>query len=258
MLLLCWSGRTISLPDISDRNSSPGCLCFYYLPLPHLWVLGYGFWLQRAISRCTLYYPLLNPNYGFLPTPVIYPERRGATVPGVSLLGLNPMTGVVEGFLLGAFGNLVHLEAHPHSVHGCCPPAVFQGWIYFKLMEKTFADRVLRMDGRRATPDRRRESGRQMSYKFQRLEVYHLALDYVDKVYGIVQKFTCLRAIQFTEPVRTSSNFYCTEHCRRVNGTEQRRTEPFSWAGTEILSGDSSLLGYHKKHAIELVAHMPQ
>jgi lipopolysaccharide transport system permease protein len=105
--------------------------------------LGAGLWLsalnvQYRDVRYTI--PFLTQIWLFA-TPVIYPS--GAVHgPWRILLGLNPMTGVVEGFrwaLLGigaAPGGMIYMSM------GVAFLLIFTGMIYFNRMEKTFADIV--------------------------------------------------------------------------------------------------------------------
>jgi lipopolysaccharide transport system permease protein len=105
--------------------------------------LGVGLWLsalnvQYRDVRYTI--PFLTQLWLFA-TPVIYPSSA-VHGPWRILLGLNPMTGVVEGFrwaLLGigeAPGGMIYTSM------GVALLLVFTGMIYFKRMEKTFADVV--------------------------------------------------------------------------------------------------------------------
>lgn len=105
--------------------------------------LGVGLWLsalnvQYRDVRYTI--PFLTQLWLFA-TPVIYPSSA-VHGPWRIVLGLNPMTGVVEGFrwaLLGigeAPGGMIYTSM------GIALLLVFTGVIYFKRMEKTFADIV--------------------------------------------------------------------------------------------------------------------
>jgi lipopolysaccharide transport system permease protein len=108
--------------------------------------LGVGFWLsalnvQYRDVRYTV--PFLTQIWLFI-TPVVYPSRL-ITDPFLKVIyGLNPMTGVVEGFRWALFG----------EVGGDAPNAMllvsvlvtlilfFTGMLYFRRMEKSFADVV--------------------------------------------------------------------------------------------------------------------
>jgi len=105
--------------------------------------LGVGLWLsalnvQYRDVRYTI--PFLTQLWLFA-TPVIYPSSA-VHGPWRILLGLNPMTGVVEGFrwaLLGigeAPGGMIYTSM------GVALLLVLTGVIYFNRMEKTFADVV--------------------------------------------------------------------------------------------------------------------
>ena len=105
--------------------------------------LGIGLWLsalnvQYRDVRYTI--PFLTQLWLFA-TPVIYPSSL-VHGPWRIILGLNPMTGVVEGFrwsllgIGGAPGGIIWMSA------GISFLVVVTGMIYFSRMEKTFADVV--------------------------------------------------------------------------------------------------------------------
>jgi lipopolysaccharide transport system permease protein len=105
--------------------------------------LGVGLWLsamnvQYRDVRYTI--PFLTQLWLFA-TPVIYPSGL-LHGPWRIILGLNPMTGVVEGFrwaLLGigdAPGGMIWVSV------GVVLMLIVTGAIYFRRMEKTFADVV--------------------------------------------------------------------------------------------------------------------
>jgi len=105
--------------------------------------LGAGLWLsalnvQYRDVRYTV--PFLTQLWLFA-TPVIYPS---STVHGPwrIILGLNPMTGVVEGFRWALLGIGEAPGAMIYTSMGVSLLLVFTGLIYFNRMEKTFADVV--------------------------------------------------------------------------------------------------------------------
>lgn len=105
--------------------------------------LGAGLWLsalnvQYRDVRYTV--PFLTQLWLFA-TPVIYPS---STVHGPwrIVLGLNPMTGVVEGFRWALLGIGEAPGAMIYTSMGVSLLLVFTGLIYFNRMEKTFADVV--------------------------------------------------------------------------------------------------------------------
>ena len=105
--------------------------------------LGAGLWLsalnvQYRDVRYTV--PFLTQIWLFA-TPVIYPS---STVHGPwrIILGLNPMTGVVEGFRWALLGIGEAPGAMIYTSMGVSLLLVFTGLIYFNRMEKTFADVV--------------------------------------------------------------------------------------------------------------------
>jgi lipopolysaccharide transport system permease protein len=105
--------------------------------------LGIGLWLsalnvQYRDVRYTI--PFLTQLWLFA-TPVIYPSS-GVHGPWRILLGLNPMTGVVEGFRWALLGIGAAPGGMIYTSMGVSLLLVFTGMIYFKRMEKTFADVV--------------------------------------------------------------------------------------------------------------------
>jgi len=105
--------------------------------------LGVGLWLsalnvQYRDVRYTI--PFLTQLWLFA-TPVIYPS--GAVHgPWRIILGLNPMTGVVEGFRWALLGIGAAPGAMIFTSMGIALLLVLTGLIYFSRMEKTFADIV--------------------------------------------------------------------------------------------------------------------
>jgi lipopolysaccharide transport system permease protein len=108
--------------------------------------LGVSFWLsalnvQYRDVRYTL--PFLTQIWLFI-TPVVYPSRLITDPLLKTLYGLNPMAGVIEGFRWALFGE-VGGDA-PNLMLGVSVMVsivVFiSGMIYFRRMEKTFADVV--------------------------------------------------------------------------------------------------------------------
>jgi lipopolysaccharide transport system permease protein len=132
-------------------------LMFYYGVFPTIAILTLPFFLLLAIAtafavgvwlsalnveyrdvRYTL--PFLTQFWMFA-TPIAYPS---SLVPETwrAVYGLNPMAGVVEGFrwaLLGTTGNTGSLLIVSCLVVGVL---LFSGLVYFRRMEKTFADVV--------------------------------------------------------------------------------------------------------------------
>ncbi len=105
--------------------------------------LGIGFWLSalNAIYRDVRYtLPFLTQLWLFA-TPVVYPASM---VPDKwrFLYGLNPMTGVVEGFRWALLGNSGGLDPML-AVSAIAVLVTFIGGLYyFRRMEKTLADVV--------------------------------------------------------------------------------------------------------------------
>lgn len=112
-----------------------------FLLLAFLTALGMGLWLSalNVEYRDVRYVVPFLTQLWMYATPVIYPSSL-LHGPWKILLGLNPMTGVVEGFrwaLLGT-GNL------PGGMFGIAVAAAVvllgTGILYFRHMERTFAD----------------------------------------------------------------------------------------------------------------------
>jgi len=112
-----------------------------FLLLAFLTALGMGLWLSalNVEYRDVRYIVPFLTQLWMYATPVIYPSSL-LHGPWKILLGLNPMTGVVEGFrwaLLGTGGL-------PGSMFGIAVVAAVvllgTGILYFRRMERTFAD----------------------------------------------------------------------------------------------------------------------
>ena len=105
--------------------------------------LGVGLWLsalnvQYRDVRYTI--PFLSQLWLFA-TPVIYPSGAVHS-PWRIILGLNPMTGVVEGFRWALLGIGAAPGGMIYTSMGVALLLVLTGVIYFNRMEKTFADIV--------------------------------------------------------------------------------------------------------------------
>ncbi|HVP81202.1 MAG TPA: ABC transporter permease [Thermodesulfobacteriota bacterium] len=106
--------------------------------------LGVGLWLsalnvQYRDVRYTI--PFLTQLWLFA-TPVIYPSGAVVHGPWRIILGLNPMTGVVEGFRWALLGIGTAPGTMIYTSMGVSLLLVFTGLMYFNRMEKTFADIV--------------------------------------------------------------------------------------------------------------------
>jgi lipopolysaccharide transport system permease protein len=126
---------------------APSPWAVLWLPLLALWIalvaLGVGVWFAalNVQFRDVFYVVPFVIQIWFFCTPVVYPASL-APENWRWLTGLNPMTGVVEGFragLLGvaaAFGPALALSA-------CMTLAILLGGlVYFRRVERTFADVV--------------------------------------------------------------------------------------------------------------------
>ncbi len=118
--------------------------------LPIFWLLafatslGVGLWfsalnVQYRDVRYTI--PFLTQLWLFA-TPVIYPSSSVVHGPWRIILGLNPMTGVVEGFRWALLGIGAAPGAMIYTSMGVALLLIFTGMIYFNRVEKTFADIV--------------------------------------------------------------------------------------------------------------------
>jgi lipopolysaccharide transport system permease protein len=116
-----------------------------FLMLSMLTALGFGTWLSALNVRyrdINYLIPFLIQVWMYL-TPVIY----GSTIipePFRPLLGLNPMTGVVEGFRWALLGNRL-ADARPPGVLfavsiGVTLLVLVSGILFFQRTEDTFAD----------------------------------------------------------------------------------------------------------------------
>ncbi len=118
---------------------------FWVLPifilLALLTALGVGMWLaalnvQFRDVRYTL--PFLTQIW-LLATPVMYPSSI-APEPWRSLLALNPMSGVVDGFRWSLLGAGRAPDAFLAISLVTCVALLVSGIFYFRRMERTFAD----------------------------------------------------------------------------------------------------------------------
>lgn len=153
-LLIPISSVLVGLMDFSIAFGALFGLLLYYQTAPGLEILclplllllslvtalGTGLWLSalHVKYRDTRYIvPFLIQAWMFA-TPVVYPSSLLAD-PWQTLYGLNPMVGVVEGFrwvLLGTRPPGLMMLA---SVGVACT-LLLSGIIYFRRMERTFAD----------------------------------------------------------------------------------------------------------------------
>ena len=121
----------------------PGILLVpVFLALAIVTALGVGIWLAALTARYRDFrylVPFLE-RFWFFASPVAYPSNE-ITQPWRTLYGLNPMTGVVEGFRWGV------LRERPPSAMILLSVIVallvlLSGILYFRRVEKTFADLI--------------------------------------------------------------------------------------------------------------------
>ncbi len=104
--------------------------------------LGVGIWLAALTARYRDFRYVLPflVQFWFFASPVAYPSNE-ITQPWRTLYGLNPMTGVIEGFRWGV------LRQQPPSAMMLLSVGVslfflVSGLFYFRRVEKTFADLI--------------------------------------------------------------------------------------------------------------------
>jgi lipopolysaccharide transport system permease protein len=160
-----------------------------FLLLAVMTALGVGLWLSalNVKYRDVRYTINFLIQFWLFATPVAYPS---SIVPQKwrALYGLNPMAGVVEGFRWALLGKQEAPGAMLWVSVAVVILILIGGLYYFRRMEQQFADVVLPKFKRPKNDDRRPTDGTKVSYKFQNLEIYKLALQYVDLLYVIVEK----------------------------------------------------------------------
>lgn len=114
-----------------------------FLLLALITSLGFGLWLSAMnVNYRDVRYavPFLAQFWLFL-TPIAYPSSIVPS-PWNTIYGINPMVGVVEGFRWALLGTeLSHAPMIGVSAVAACTVLV-TGALYFRRMEKTFADVV--------------------------------------------------------------------------------------------------------------------
>jgi lipopolysaccharide transport system permease protein len=112
-----------------------------FIAIAFLTVIALGLWLSALNTkyRDVRYAVPFMIQLGLFATPVAYPASLVGSGWGQTLLGLNPMAGVVEGFrwvLFGASppGGLMAVSMAVMTV------ILVGGIFYFRTMERTFAD----------------------------------------------------------------------------------------------------------------------
>jgi lipopolysaccharide transport system permease protein len=124
----------------------PSMRVFWLAPLlllAFVTALGVGLWLSALNVRyrdVRYVVPFLAQLWLFA-TPIVYPSSLLAQ-PWRTLYGINPMAGVVEGFRWALLGT----DTAPGPILAASAAAAFallvSGALYFRRMEKTFADLV--------------------------------------------------------------------------------------------------------------------
>jgi len=114
---------------------------FIFLAL--LCALAVGLWLSALNVRYRDVRYILGflVQFWFFVTPVIYPSNIITTGWKRALLGVNPMSGVVEGFRWSMYGHPI--PSLMTAISSTTIVAVLiGGMFYFRRLEKTFADIV--------------------------------------------------------------------------------------------------------------------
>jgi lipopolysaccharide transport system permease protein len=114
-----------------------------FISLSLLAALGAGLWLSalNVEYRDVRYVMTFLIQFWFFATPIIYPASMITTPWKRVLLGLNPMSGVIEGFRWCIVGRPT--PGLPTVVSGSSILILLiSGLLYFRRTEKTFADRV--------------------------------------------------------------------------------------------------------------------
>jgi len=105
--------------------------------------LGVGLWLSalNVEYRDVKYVVPFLTQFWMFATPIAYPSSL-LHQPWRTLYGLNPMTGVVEGFRWGLLGTQTHPGSMLIASSATALLMLVSGALYFRRMERTFADVV--------------------------------------------------------------------------------------------------------------------
>jgi lipopolysaccharide transport system permease protein len=115
----------------------------FFLLLTLVTSLGVGLWLSalNVEYRDVKYVVPFLTQFWMYATPIAYPSSL-LHQPWRTLFGLNPMTGVVEGFRWGLLGTQTHPGPILIMSTGVALLMLVSGAFYFRRMERTFADLV--------------------------------------------------------------------------------------------------------------------
>lgn len=115
----------------------------FFLLLAFVTSVGAGLWLSalNVEYRDVRYMVPFVTQFWLFATPIAYPSSL-LTEPWRTLYGLNPMVGVVEGFRWALLGTHVFPESTIFISSLVALILVVTGAVYFRKMEKTFADVV--------------------------------------------------------------------------------------------------------------------
>ncbi len=80
-----------------------------------------------------------------------------------------------------------------------------------------------------------------MPFKFEKLEVWQMSLDYIDLIYEIAEELPRSEEYNLKSQIRRAATSVALEHCRGFHRSDRRRTGTFPWSGYPFLAGDSSL-----------------
>ena len=95
---------------------------------------------------------------------------------------------------------------------------------------------------RRQTGDRR--PGFIVNYKFQNLDVYKLALDYLDEIYEIVGRLPDSEKFNLSSQIVRAATSVVLNIAEGSTG-QSERSRPVSWTRLEIVFRDNSVFGYY-------------
>jgi lipopolysaccharide transport system permease protein len=115
----------------------------FFLLLALVTSLGVGLWLSvlNVQFRDIRYATPFITQFWFFATPITYPSSL-LDEPWRTLYGINPMVGVVEGFRWALLGTEQALGPMALVSAGAALAILISGALYFRRMEKTFADVV--------------------------------------------------------------------------------------------------------------------
>jgi hypothetical protein len=82
-----------------------------------------------------------------------------------------------------------------------------------------------------------------VSYKFQNLQGYKLALDYLDQIYEVAGKLPKSEKFNLSSQLTRAATSIVLNICGRFDGPKQRGAKTFSRVSLEIIPRDNSMFG---------------